>query len=381
MKILYHHRTLGDGAEGIHVSSIVSAFRELGHQTRLTAMIGESSNKDNLRVRSLQLFKNAIPGAVFEGLELGYSLYGKRVLQKHIDEWNPDILYERYTLFNYAGVLAAQKNNIPLILEVNAPLALERAQYEKLTWKRAAKKSEAAICNRADRIVVVSTPLKEYLVAQGVSAKKIKVIPNGANPDRFKPDDAAKKDIRKKLGIAEAALVVGFTGILRPWHGVHLFLEAFAAMHSEQKNVTALIVGDGPSYKELKELAAALGISNQVCFTGRVEHDEIPGLLAACEIAVSPRATFYASPMKISEYMSTGLAVIAPRMPNIEDLINDGVDGLLFEAENQDSLKSRILELITDEKKRLSIANAARERILSKGSWQHIAEQTLSFSS
>ena len=120
------------------------------------------------------------------------------MLQKHIDVWQPDLLYERYTLFNFAGVRAARSRNLPIILEVNAPLALEREKYEQLSWERAAKRCEAKICQQADRIIVVSTPLKQYLIEQEVPEEKIVVIPNGADPKRFKPDSNTKSANSKK---------------------------------------------------------------------------------------------------------------------------------------------------------------------------------------
>ena len=128
-------------------------------------------------------------------------------------------------------------------------------------------------------------------------------------------------------------MVIGFTGILRPWHGVELLIQAFAGLYHQHKEAFLLIVGDGPSHSELEQFVASLRITDRVYFTGRVSHRDIPDYLAACDVGVSPRATFYASPMKVPEYMASKLAVVAPAMSNIADLIDDGVDGLMFEPE------------------------------------------------
>src|SRR5438034_7077207 len=119
MKILYHHRTLGDGAEGIHVSSMVEAFRGLGHEVRVASLIGETTNSSTPRTRFLGFLSRCAPRSAYEAMELAYSVIGYRMLVSQIRRWKPDLIYERYTLFNLAGLAAAKRSLIPLVLEVN----------------------------------------------------------------------------------------------------------------------------------------------------------------------------------------------------------------------------------------------------------------------
>ena len=172
MNILYHHRTLGDGAEGIHVSSIVEAFRALGHDVKLTSLIGEEVAVSTPRVRMLEHVRRRMPRSLYEVMEIGYSVAGYRLLTSQVNGWKPEFLYERYMLFNMAGLMAARRLGIPLVLEVNAPLAYERAQYERLSLKRAAQLFERSLFRSADLVLTVSTPLKDYIVQQGVPSGK-----------------------------------------------------------------------------------------------------------------------------------------------------------------------------------------------------------------
>lgn len=375
MRILYHHRTLGDGAEGIHVSAMVEAFRSLRHEMKVTAVIGERTNVSTSRTRCFEYVTRWTPRPVYEAMELGYSLVGYRMLTNHIESWKPDFLYERYSLFNLAGLAAARRTRIPFVLEVNSPLAYERAQYEHLALRRVAQRCERFVCSRADLILAVSTPLKEYLVEQGVPAKHITVLPNGANPATFHPDVQAHHDIRARYRIPAEAVVVGFVGVLRPWHGVELLLKAIAKMNTRQEQVHVLIVGDGPSRATLEEQTHSLGLRDIVTFTGRVPHEDIPRYLAAVDIGVSPRATFYASPMKVSEYMATGVAVVAPRMANLQDLIRDGVNGVLFQPEDINDLAAVVSSLICDSERRHQLGQCARDTVLTCRTWQHNAAQ------
>lgn len=377
MNILYHHRTLGDGAEGIHVSSIVEAFRALGHDVRLTSLIGEESNISTPRVRVLEQVRRRMPRSLYEAMEIGYSVAGYRLLTRQANGWKPEFLYERYMLFNLAGLMAARRLGIPLVLEVNAPLAYERAQYERLSLKRAAQLFERSLFRRADLVLTVSTPLKDYIVQQGVPSQNVFVLPNGTKPEVFRPNPATREAVRQRLGIPIDAIVVGFVGILRPWHGVNLLLDAFSRIEKPVAKVFLLIVGDGPSQGDMERLVHSLGLADKVIFTGRVPHRQVADYLTAFDIAVSPRATFYASPMKILEYMATGVAVVAPHMPNLQDLISDGVDGILFKAEDAHELANSLATLVKDRALRIRLGENARASIVCRRTWQHNARRVL----
>ena len=170
----------------------------------------------------------------------------------------------------------------------------------RLRFPALARSFERRIFEAADRIVAVSTPLKRHLVeTMGIDARKILVLPNGADPDVFTPD-ASGEDIRRRYGIGDG-FVVGFVGILRPWHGVDLLLEAFSQFRLDSAAAHLLIVGDGPIQSQLEERARMLGVKDAVIFTGRVTHQEVRAHIAAMDVTVSPHATFYASPMKILE--------------------------------------------------------------------------------
>ncbi len=377
MNILYHHRTLGDGAEGVHVSSMVDAFRALGHDVRVTSLIGDKTNYSTPRTRFLEQVTKWTPRSAYELMEIGYSLLGYRMLTSQNNGWKPQLVYERYTLFNFSGLMAARRIGIPLVLEINAPLAYEREIYERLALKRAARRVERFLCSSADLVVVVSTPLKDYLVQQGAPAERIVVLPNGTDPDLFRPNAEARDRIRSRLGIPTDAVVAGFLGILRPWHGVEMLIEAIARLREEKKGIHILIIGDGPSQADLEALARSRGLANVVTFTGRIPHRTVPDYLAAFDIGVSPRATFYASPMKVLEYMATGMAVVAPRMPNLEDVITDGLNGALFHPENADDLARVLAALVQDAALRARLGTSARASVLDGRTWRHNAERIL----
>lgn len=372
MRILYHHRTLGDGAEGIHVAEMVKAFRALGHEVRVAALIGEATNVPTRATRRWARIARLLPGFAYELGEIAYNLRGYAGLAKAVRTFRPEIIYDRYVSYNYSAVAVGRRYGLPVFLEVNSPYSYQRQTFdERLYFRRLLRAFELRTCRDATRVIVVSTPLKRILVGLGVPAERIVVMPNGVDPERFRPDiDGA--GVRARLGL-DGKVVVGFTGILRPWHGLDLLVRAFGEVARRGDPLHLLIVGDGPSRAEVERLAAGLGVLDRLTITGRVPHDAVREYVAAMDIAVSPRATAYASPMKILEYMAMAKAVIAPDMDNIRDLLTDRQDALLFRPEDSSALADRIRRLAGDPTLRAALGVAARRKVERERSWSHNA--------
>ena len=95
------------------------------------------------------------------------------------------------------------------------------------------------------------------------------------------------------------------------------------------------------------------------------------------DVAVSPKATFYASPMKILEYMAMGVAVIAPDMPNIRDLLEDEVSGLLFTPANEAELRICLEKCLDDDLLCIRLGENARKLVETRRNWICNAEEIL----
>ena len=370
MKILYHHRTMADGAEGIHIREIVSALRQLGHDVRVVALAGDPAEHEARRRSQVSTLRRLIPAFAYEVAELAYNVVGYRRIMAAIQAFGPDVIYDRYNSYSTAAMRAARRTGLPLLLEVNAPVAYERSVYENLQLKfpTLARRYERKIFLGADRIFVVSTPLQRHLAGTiGIPSAKIVVMPNGADPDVFVPGSG--EGVRRRHGLDDR-IVIGFLGILRPWHGVDLLLEAFREVRSRWPAVHLLIVGDGPLETELKAESRRLGVSDAVTFTGRISHSDTVTHVAAMDVCVSPHATFYASPMKILEYMAMCKAVVAPDMENIRDIVDDGRTGLLFAPRSASGLAASLGRLIEDGALRRQLGEAGRREVVERFNWK-----------
>jgi glycosyltransferase involved in cell wall biosynthesis len=376
MKILYHHRTLGDGAEGIHIAEMVNAFRELGHEVKIVSLIGSETNKPTSKTRFWGTIRNRLPDSFYELTQILYNITEYFKLNKCIKQYKPDLIYKRHANYDAAPILVARHNNVPIILEVNRLYSQGgTAYFEPPNFPQLAKKFEVWICSNADKVIVVSTPMKDELLHIGVPKEKIIVMPNGANPGKFKPLDSFL--IKKNYNL-DGKTVLGFVGILWKWHGVELLLEVFSEIQHQVENLHLLIIGDGPIQSSLEEFVRKNSLQNHVTFTGRVSHNEVVQYIAAMDIAILPaERRAHASPMKILEYMAMEKPTIAPKMRNIEDIITDGEDGILFEPENKQALKMAILSLVYDKKLREKIGKKAREKVLIEYNWINNSKKVL----
>lgn len=371
MRILYHHRTLGDGAEGIHIREMVSAFRQLGHEVIAMGPAGEATGQHSPKGVKLQRFKNAIPRVIFELCELTYPLYLVLSILIKRRYFRPNFIYDRYITFNFGAVLAAKILGIPIFLEVNAPLAFERSNEpdEILFFQKAAFVVERWVCSNATKTFVVSSSLKEYLVSKGVPDERCVVLPNGVNPLTFQPREK-DESLLQSIGVQPEMIVIGFTGILRPWHGLDMLAEAVVRVRSSNRpNLFVLIVGDGPIRKELEAQLHQLGFKGKYHITGRIPYERVPNYVNLFDIAVSPKATFYASPMKIIEYMALQKAVVAPDTKNIQDLIDNNINGCLFHDDSAESLSDCLQTLIDSPKLRIDMGINARSKVLIRLNW------------
>jgi glycosyltransferase involved in cell wall biosynthesis len=358
VRILYHHRTAALDGMSVHIERLVSNLRARGHEVCVVGpeAEGAAGRKGDMEKRVDRL-RVLLPSAVFELLELVYNIPAYRRLARAADRFQPDILYERNNLFLLAGLWLKRKRGLPMLLEVNAPLAQERAEFGTLALRRLARWTQDTVWQGAD-IVLPVTHVLAGMVAKVRGGQGIHVICNGGDLEE-QGDSGAVVALRTRLGL-DGKTVLGFVGFVRPWHGLEWAIRALPRLPGE---VHLLVVGDGPAQEGLENEAAALGVRDRVHFAGRVSHAAIPAYVGNFDVALQSRAVSYASPLKLFEYMAMARAILAPDQPNLREVLTHGTDALLFDPGSEESFFEALRQLSADASLRARLGAAARNTI------------------
>ena len=405
MKILYLCSDrgiplLGRKGASVHVRSLVAALSRAGHQVVVAAQVLNKSpwetpatitgNVLHLRpssssaaaVQALKDFnqtlgvENTVPGEIrriLSNKELGDEL------RRRLDSDPPDFIYERASLCGIAGVKLAREFNVPVLLEVNAPLAGEQSAYRGSELAQLATAAECWALKQADAVLVVSKALREHVCGLGTDPARVHVMPNGVDAAIFRPGPP-EPTVREQWGVRKGP-VLGFVGGLRPWHGVECLptlLERLAARHQD---VQMIIVGDGPLRRELEAKFEGRGVSSRVIFAGAIQHEEVPALIRLFDLALAPYPSldhaFYFSPLKLFEYMACGVPVVAADLGQIAEVVRDGENGLLYSAGDADALAATCDRLLANPSLRVVLGQSAAKLVHTHFTWEQNAARVI----
>ena len=366
MRILYHHRTLADGAEGVHIREMVAALRALGHEVRVLGLAAGAGAKRSVLGR----FRRALPAWSYELASAAANAAEYTALRHEARAFRPDFLYKRHARNDVGALSAARTLGIPSVLEVNCLFTdPEYRAFEPITFGALSTRLERRALSLATQVIAVSSPLAAKIARLGYA--NVTTLPNGANPETFDPAKADGHAVRATLGLTDC-LVVGWAGILREWHGLDLLLEALASLPQAH----LLIVGDGPARAAVEQRLSELGLSARTVIAGRVPHDAMPDYIAAMDVAVvAEDRTRVASPMKLLEYMAMGRAVVAPALDNVRDVVEEGVNGMLFTPGRVESLAGSLGHLLSDRAERARLGAQARSTVQRSRNWGRSAEK------
>jgi len=375
VRVLFHHRIASRDGQAVHIEELIAALQRQGHETILVGPPGLMATGFGGSSKWVDAIKRCIPGALYELLEIAYSLRAFLRLRTAVRTHRPDVVYERFSLFLFAGIWMRRLYGVPLLLEVNAPLFEERAKNDGLRLHALGRWAQRLLWNRADHVLPVTAVLGRIVAEYGVPPARITVIPNGIDPRRFDavPDRAVS---RAALGLPNR-LILGFTGFIRGWNAVHRLID-FVARMRDQLDLHILVVGDGPARTSLQDHAHTHGVTDRLTIAGIVERDDISRYVAAFDIAVLPGVTSYSSPLKLFEYLQLGRAIVAPDMENIREILTDEQNALLFHPTREGAMEEALQRLAKDATLRARLGHAARQTIAARSlTWDHNAEQVV----
>ncbi|OGC92052.1 MAG: hypothetical protein A2W25_13765 [candidate division Zixibacteria bacterium RBG_16_53_22] len=376
----------GTKGASAHIRGFVGALVHAGH--KVTAVLRGDRHKgyEQLPFRVIGLPENRPPAksefpghaqggrhAVSENEEIDQNPHFEQFLRELGSKEKFDFFYERYSLFSIAGLNYVESSGLPFILEVNAPLVLEASRYRKLELMQQAREIERRLFSSADTVIAVSNQLKDYIL-KTVPDSKVTVVPNGVDVEKFSHTGAATGEPDKPR-----RFTIGFVGNLRPWHGIDILLESFAGITEIHDDVRLLIIGDiGKMKNQLDDFCQANRLNGKVVFTGAVPQEDIPRLMRQIDVAVAPYPElpdFYFSSLKIFEYMAAGKPIVASRIGQIDEILENDKTALLIPPGNPAALTGALIQLKNDPDLARRLGQRARLEAQSKHTWKDRIEK------
>jgi D-inositol-3-phosphate glycosyltransferase len=252
------------------------------------------------------------------------------------------------------------------------PFVYDVRGFPEMTWAarqggdeselyRLRRDAETDCCAAADAVITTSETMKAELAGRGIDPGKMTVVPHVVDTRRYSPQPRDEA-LARSYGL-DRGFVVGSITSLTDYEGVDELLRAVARVRGE-RDVRALIVGDGPARAALEGQARELGLEDAVVFAGRVPQERVPQHYALLDSIALPRRDLEVcravTPLKPFEAMAMGVPVIASDLPALAEPVAQSGGGLLVPPESDEALATAILELAGDVKMRERLGSNAR---------------------
>lgn len=360
--------------------SLLREQRRLGWQTHhLTSPKHAASSGLEETVDGWHFYRTPAPGAAKLPVLAEHALMRatQRRLEQLARDLRPDIIHAHSPVLN---AIPAQRVGralgIPVVYEVRAfweDAAVDHGTTTEGSLRyRATRALETRALRQAAHVFTICEGLRRDILARGIAADKVTVIPNAVDIQNFEPGGEPDAALKASLGL-DGATVLGFIGSFYAYEGLDLLLQALPQILTRRPDVRVLLVGGGPQDAALKAQAQALGVADKVVFTGRVPHADVNRYYDLVDVLVYPRhsmrLTELVTPLKPLEAMAQGRLLVASDVGGHRELIEHGVTGCLFRAGEVDALAQAVEGLLDSRHRWAEMRAAGRHFVETQRSW------------
>lgn len=306
-------------------------------------------------------------------LDVGLAWRGLRVAAGE----RPDIIHAHTHEAAAIGVALKRLFGRPLILDYQGSMTSEMLDhgfvrktsplYLPLT------RLERFLNQQADAITTSThNAARQLLRDGGLEPARVHAIPDGVDTERFRPFDgspawaAQRQELRAQLGIPPGRKVVAYIGLLAPYQGTNVLIEAAAQIARRRPDVHFLIMGH-PDPHSYRAYAASLGVEGQVTLPGRIIYRDLHSYLALGDVAVAPKMSLTEGNGKIANYLAMGLPVVAFETPVSREIL--GEIGLYARLGSAEDLAAKLELALDDSALARRLGAAGRARALADFSW------------
>jgi glycosyltransferase involved in cell wall biosynthesis len=367
------------GGSVTHMSGILGGFRAHGYDVTLVTN-GPAPAQLDAVVDDVQIVKpsprsHRVTGdvdRVAANLEL-------RRLGLHVAARDrPAFVYQRHRPLLAAGLEIAQRSRVPLVLEWNASEVWTRRNWVEPTpagdaFDGMLAEIERRVVRGSELVAAISREAREMALEVGAPPDRVPIIPNAADVAGI------ARAVQGVEPVGGSEPLIGWIGSFGPWHGAEVLVRALARLPDGYR---LRMVGDGVGRVECERLAAELGVADRVEFRKRLPHAIAVRELAACDLLASPHVPladrpFFGSPTKLFEYMALGRPIVASRLEQLGEVLDEGVTARLVTPGDDAELAATLAEVWTSPDRGSGLGERARAEARHHHTWDQRAERIL----
>lgn len=381
LHVLDHSIPLHSGYT-FRTAALLREQRALGWETfHLTSPKQGETSVPFEEVDGLRFYRTPLATGFLANLPIGKEVALMKQLETRLEEVareiRPDIIHAHSPVLNaLPAIKVARKLGIPVVYEIRAfweDAAVDHGSTNEGSLRyRVTRALETHAIKQVDHVFTICEGLRADIVARGIPADKVTVIPNAVNVESFQLASPPDPQLQEKWGLG-GKTVVGFIGSFYAYEGLDLLLDALPELIRQRPDVRVLLVGGGPQEANLRQQAERLGLGEYVIFTGRVPHKDVNRYYDLINILAYPRhpmrLTELVTPLKPLEAMAQGQLFVASDVGGHKELIEHNKTGILFKAGDCNALTGALLRLLNDRQRWPELKANGRHFVESVRNW------------
>lgn len=346
------------------INMVEQELKKRGHEVYIFTTSKSIQPNENQTLYML----NSIPLLIAKQYKNRIATFYSREIAKQIKEIGLDIVHTQ-TEFSIGsfGKIISRKYNLPFIHTYHTMWEdyvhyISPIKGRNIHLKRFARNYSRAFVRKAECVITPSNKTAKYLKYRcNVKNKPIYVIPTGIDIVPFKRSNFTDKDrntLKESLGIKLDEKVILFLGRVANEKSIDVIMDSMPSIFEEYPNYKFLIVGDGPSKKDLEEQAKELNIQSNVIFTGKVPWNEVAKYYNIGDVFVNASIT-ETQGLTFIEAMAAEIPIVAKYAPNLSEFIHTNENGILVKK-NSD-FKDAIIKVLNDDTLRNTLISGGNE--------------------
>ena len=369
------------------VSNIIEALIKKGHHVYVASSIGVRKEEAVEQLGCVDLAPLLKVSRLSSNKMIKY-LYAHPLniwrVARYARKVKPDLIISHNSIAGLAALWTRQSHKKCLVVLDLTDLLFEYLQdYRSGRWMRLVqfigKRLERKVIRKSSKIITISNCMRRILLTYGAKLDNIEVVCDGVDSRIFKRTD--KKELREKFGKNFQNIVI-FQGVIDPQDDPQIILDAAREVVKKHPQTMFWIIGDGTALPGLRQRVIEGKLSEYFYFSGWVRQKELARYISASDIGLVILPDILSAQGRVTlkefEYWACGIPVVAPRLPALEEVIEERKTGFFYQPDDFESLAEKIMLLIEDKDLRKKMGQRGRELVKEKFEWQELASHYVS---